>query len=59
MGETTVEDFFEIVAKRYEKKSIIITSNREYTTWDKIFFDKTLTSAIIDRLNSPLSYIYY
>jgi len=50
MGETTVEDFFEIVSGRYEKKPIIITSNRSYEEWDKIFIDKTLTSAIIDRL---------
>jgi DNA replication protein DnaC len=50
MGETTIEDFFEIVSRRYEKKSIIITSNREFTGWDKIFFDKTLTGALIDRI---------
>jgi DNA replication protein DnaC len=50
MGETTVEDFFEIVSRRYEKRSIIITSNRDFPSWDKIFFDKTLTGAIIDRL---------
>jgi len=50
MGETTVEDFFEVVSRRYEKKSTIVTSNREFTSWDKIFIDKTLTGAIIDRL---------
>lgn len=50
MAETTVEDFFEIVTKRYEKKPIIITTNRDYQSWDKIFIDKTLTGAIIDRL---------
>lgn len=50
MGETTVEDFFEIVSRRYEKKSLVITSNRDFPSWDKIFFDKTLTGAIIDRL---------
>lgn len=50
MAETTVEDFFAIIAKRYEKKPIIITSNRDIASWDKIFFDKTLTGAIIDRL---------
>jgi len=50
MGETTVEDFFEIISHRYEKKSTIVTSNREYAGWDKIFFDKTLTGAIVDRL---------
>ena len=50
MGETTVEDFFEVVSRRYEKKSTIVTSNREFTSWDKIFIDKTLTGAIVDRL---------
>ncbi len=50
MGETTIEDFFEIVSRRYEKKSMIITSNREFLSWDKIFFDKTLTGALIDRI---------
>jgi len=50
MGETTVEDFFEIIARRYEKKSTIVTSNREFMYWDKIFLDKTLTGAIVDRL---------
>lgn len=50
MAETTVEDFFEIVSKRYEKGSIIMTSNRIFGEWDKIFIDKTLTGAILDRL---------
>lgn len=50
MGETTVEDFFEIISRRYERKSVIITSNREYASWDTIFVDKTLTGAIIDRI---------
>lgn len=50
MAETTVEDFFEIVSKRYEKGSIILTSNRSFQEWDKIFIDKTLTGAILDRL---------
>ena len=50
MGSSTVEDFFEIVSKRYEKKSLIITSNRDFPDWDSIFVDKTLTGAIIDRL---------
>jgi len=50
MAESTVEDFFEIVSQRYEKGSIIITSNRDFQDWDKIFIDKTLTGAILDRL---------
>jgi len=50
MAESTVEDFFEIITGRYEKGSTIITSNRSFNEWDKVFLDKTLTSAIIDRL---------
>jgi len=50
MAERTVEDFFGIISKRYEKGSLIITTNRELKEWDKVFIDKTLTSAIIDRL---------
>lgn len=50
MAEKTVEDFFEIVSRRYEKGSIIITTNRSLSEWDKVFIDQTLTTAIIDRL---------
>jgi DNA replication protein DnaC len=50
IAESTVEDFYQIVSSRYEKGSIIITSNRPVTEWDKVFIDKTLTGAIVDRL---------
>jgi DNA replication protein DnaC len=50
MAESTVEDFFEIVSRRYEHGSIIITTNRQIQEWDKVFIDKTLTTAILDRL---------
>lgn len=50
MAEKTVEDFFEIVSQRYEKGSIIITSNRTFDAWGSIFMDKTLAGAILDRL---------
>ena len=50
LAASTVEDFFEIVSRRYEKGSIIITSNRPIHEWDKVFIDKTLTSAVVDRL---------
>jgi len=49
MAESTVEDFFEIVSRRYEKGSIIITTNRPINEWDKVFIDKTLTTAVVDR----------
>lgn len=50
LSQHTVHDFFEIISKRYEQKSIIITSNKSFEDWDSIFFDKILATAIIDRL---------
>lgn len=57
MAESTVEDFFEIVSKRYEKGSIIITSNKPLHLWDSVFVDKTLTTAVVDRLMHHCSVI--
>jgi DNA replication protein DnaC len=42
---------FQIVSKRYEQGSLIITSNRAFKDWPEIFNnDCTLTSALLDRL---------
>ena len=42
---------FQIISLRYEQGSMIITSNRAYKDWPRIFNnDSTLTSAILDRL---------
>ncbi len=42
---------FQIISLRYEKGAMVITSNRAYKDWPEIFNnDKTLTSAILDRL---------
>ena len=49
MAASTIEDFYEIVSKRYEKGSIIITTNRPVAEWDKVFIDKRLAAAIVDR----------
>jgi DNA replication protein DnaC len=45
-----LDDFFEIIRKRYENGSIIITTNRKFEDWGKVFGDQVLASAIIDRL---------
>jgi DNA replication protein DnaC len=49
LAPQAVQDLFEIIARRYEKKSTIVTSNRAVAEWDKIFLDKTLTTALLDR----------
>lgn len=46
----SVDDFFEIISKRYERASTIITSNKEFQEWNDIFCDLALTSAIVDRV---------
>jgi DNA replication protein DnaC len=43
--------FFQVIAKRYEKGSIIVTSNLPFGQWDQTFCgDATLTAALLDRL---------
>ena len=42
---------FQIISQRYERGSIILSSNRAYKDWPEIFNnDATLTSALLDRL---------
>lgn len=50
LSPQSVQDLFEVIARRYENKPTIITSNRNISEWDKIFLDKTLTTALLDRL---------
>lgn len=42
--------FFQLVSKRYEKGSMIITSNKPFEEWGGIFQDDVVASAILDRL---------
>ena len=41
---------FQVIADCYEKRSLIITTNIEFSKWNGIFYDDQLTSALIDRL---------
>lgn len=41
---------FQVISKRYEKGSIVLTSNLAFKEWGKIFSDNTTASAIVDRL---------
>ena len=43
--------FFQVVAKRYEKGAMILTSNLTFGSWDQVFAEETvLTAAMLDRL---------
>lgn len=43
-------DFFEVISKRYEKGSVILTTNKTFEQWEEIFADGILSSAILDRI---------
>ena len=42
--------FFQLVSRKYEKSTIILTSNRSFREWGEIFTDNVIASAILDRL---------
>ena len=44
------ELLFQVVSDCYEQKSLIITSNLEFSQWNTVFGDTKLTAALIDRL---------
>jgi len=41
---------FQLVSDCYEKRSLIITTNLEFSNWVNIFYDEQMTAAMIDRL---------
>lgn len=41
---------FELIAERYERRSIAITANTPFSQWGDVFVDKAMTLAAIDRL---------
>lgn len=44
------ELFFQLISAWYEQKSLIITSNLEFSQWNRIFGDSRLTAALVDRV---------
>lgn len=42
--------FFRLVVRRYERASLIVTSNKSFLDWGEIFNDHVLATAILDRL---------
>ncbi len=47
-AETSV--LFELIAERYERRSLLITANQPFSGWDQVFPDAGMTVAAIDRL---------
>lgn len=47
-AETSV--LFELIAERYERRSIALTANQPFSAWDGLFPDAAMTLAAVDRL---------
>ena len=45
-----MEVLFTLLAERYERKSVLITSNLVFSQWDQIFKDTMTTAAAVDRV---------
>ena len=41
---------FELIAERYERRSLLITANHPFSGWEQVFPDPGMTVAAIDRL---------
>lgn len=49
LDRTDANLVFQLVSRRYEKGSIIITSNKAFSEWGQVFTDEVLATAILDR----------
>ena len=47
-AETSV--LFELIAERYERKSLAITANQPFSAWEQVFPEPAMTLAAVDRL---------
>ena len=50
LPHTAAEDLLELVIRRYERTSIVITSNRPVEDWGKLLGDTAAVSALLDRM---------
>ncbi|RLQ22608.1 hypothetical protein DWB85_06385 [Seongchinamella sediminis] len=49
-GNRHVDLLFEIVSRRYEQKSTVVTTNRPFTEWGEVFPNASCVVSLIDRL---------
>ena len=50
LNKQTAKLFFQLISKRYETGSIIITTNKPFEGWGEVFNDDVAAAAVLDRL---------
>ena len=50
LHKDAAELLFQVISNCYGRKSLIITSNLEFSQWNTVFGDNRLTAALVDRL---------
>jgi DNA replication protein DnaC len=50
LSSQAAQDLYEIISERYERRSLIVTSNRAFEEWAEVFGNDLLASAALDRL---------
>lgn len=50
LDRTGAQLLFEVVSESYERKTLIINTNIEFSRWVNVFYDEQMTSAILDRV---------
>jgi hypothetical protein len=53
-SRTGAELLFQVFADRYERRSLLITSNLSFSDWGQIFQGDRMTAALLDRLTRTL-----
>ena len=50
MTKQGIHNLFQLINALYEYRSIILTTNKEFTNWGEFFFDNNVAVPIVDRL---------
>lgn len=58
-SKSGAELLFRVISERYEIGSVIITTNLHFSKWTSLFQDKTMTTALLDRVTHNASIIKY
>ena len=51
------EDLYDVINERYERASIVLTSNRDRAEWPELFGEALLASAALDRLTHSAHFV--